>query len=448
MKIPTSPPDDLEILRSLSHKDMAELLSVAPGPAPGGKYRHWDTLRHLSPPDGLTPEEWWIVIKFARRALYQQLPLKAKDGAAFVYAIPSIALEMLQLIDRDASGNLEGSPQVTDPQTRDTYLFKSLVEEAITSSQLEGASTTRRVAKEMIQTGRAPNNRSEQMIYNNYQAMLFVRGLRGDEITPSHVIELQRILTDRAIDEPDASGRLRQDGDDIHVADDVTGEALHIPPAASVLSARLQAMCDFANGKTPEEYVHPVVRAVVLHFWLAYDHPFVDGNGRTARALFYWSMAHQGYWLCEFLSISRILRKARSDYARAFLYTETDENDATYFILHQLRVVRMAIDDLHEYLKLKAVELRQTAKLLGATGRLHRILNYRQLALLNHALKNAGAHYTIESHRRSHQISYATARSDLLRLERLGFLDRMDVGKAFNFVSPANLKSRISRYGE
>ncbi len=447
MKLPITPPNISDVLTG-SVQSIDKIFAYASGPAPHGKYRHWDTLRHLKPPEGLTAEEWWLGIKFARKSLYQALPLRDKDGDAFVYAIPSIALQLLQEIDRDASGNLEGSPQVTDPQTRDTYLFKSLVEEAITSSQLEGASTTRRVAKEMIQTGRPPNSRGEQMVLNNYQAMIFVRDLKGEELTPSHVLELQRILTVNAIDEPDASGRLRKGGDDIHVADETTGEVFHIPPDWAELPERLESMCAFANGRSPHEYVHPVVRAVVLHFWLAYDHPFVDGNGRTARALFYWSMARQGYWLCEFLSISRILKKARAKYARAFLYTETDENDATYFLLYQLRVVRRAIDELHEYLKIKGLEIRETAKLLGATGKLHRLLSYRQLALLNHGLKNPGSHYTIESHRRSHQISYGTARSDLLQLARLEFLQRQQVGKAFDFVSPHDLKRRIMRYAE
>jgi Fic family protein len=61
----------------------------------------------------------------------------------------------------------------------------------------------------------------------------------------------------------------------------------HTPPPAAELPARLEAMCDFANSKTPDTFIHPVVRGIFLHFWLAYDHPFVDGNGRTARALFY-----------------------------------------------------------------------------------------------------------------------------------------------------------------
>lgn len=96
--------------------------------------------------------------------------------------------------------------------------------------------------------------------------------------------------------------------------------------------------------------MHPVIIAIVLHSWLAYDHPFVDGNGRTARAPFYWSMLSQGFWLVEFLSISSILRKAPATSSRSFLHAETDENDLTYFILYHLKVIRRAIDELRAYM--------------------------------------------------------------------------------------------------
>lgn len=446
MKIPLTPPSIAELFSTVmkSPEVFASALAKAGGAAPGGRYRHWDTLRHVKPPAGLTTEQWWFGVKLARQNIYQPLPLRDKSNRPFQYALPGVALQMLQLIDRDASGNLEGNPQVTDLQTRDTYLFRSLVEEAITSSQLEGASTTRRVAKEMIQSGREPRDQSERMILNNYEAMLFVRGLFNERLTPAHVTELQRILTHLAIEDAAASGRLRLPADDIHVADDVTGEPLHIPPLASELPQRLQALCDFANSESPDEYVHPVVRSIILHFWLGYDHPFVDGNGRTARALFYWSMARQGYWLCEFISISRILKAARSSYSRSFLYTETDDNDATYFLLHQLRVIQKAIDDLHAYLKRKASEIQATAQALASHGALGRVLNHRQIALLNHAMKNPGTLYTIDSHGRSHRISYATSRSDLLTLSQKKLLDQRRLGRKFEFVAPANLNDRIS----
>ena len=92
--------------------------------------------------------------------------------------------------------------------------------------------------------------------------------------------------------------------------------------------------------------MHPAIRAIILHFWLAYDHPFIDGNGRTARALFYWLMLRHGYWLFEFISISEIILKAPVQYGEAFLYTETDQNDLTYFIIHQTEVIRKSMQSL------------------------------------------------------------------------------------------------------
>jgi Fic family protein len=72
---------------------------------------------------------------------------------------------------------------------------------------------------------------------------------------------------------------------------------------------------------------------------LGYDHPFLDGNGRTARALFYWAAANNGYWLMEFISISQIIKQSPAQYGKSFLYSEYDENDVTYFIVHQLSVI-------------------------------------------------------------------------------------------------------------
>jgi Fic family protein len=199
-------------------------------------------------------------------------------------------------------------------------------------------------------------------------------------------------------------------------------------------------MCAFANRELDAEgFLHPVLRAVTLHFWLAYDHPFEDGNGRTARALFYWSMLREGYWLTEYVSISRLLRKAPAQYGRAFLYSETDDNDLTYFFLHQLRVLKQAIDDLYGYLRRKGGELRALNRLLKETAE----LNYRQRALLAHALRHPGHRYTITSHQRSHRVAYATARADLFDLDGKGLLSARRIGRTFHFVAPEDLERRL-----
>jgi Fic family protein len=206
----------------------------------------------------------------------------------------------------------------------------------------------------------------------------------------------------------------------------------------------MAAMCAFANGETPDHFVHPAVRAILLHFWLAYDHPFVDGNGRTARALFYWAMLRSGYWLFEFISISHILRKAPAKYGRSFLYVETDDNDLTYFILAQTQVIRRAVRELHAYVERKTTETRQVETRMRALD----LFNHRQVELVRHALLHPGQRYTIASHRNSHNVVYQTARTDLIDLVERGVLEGLIKGRQRVFVAPVDLSERLLRIGK
>lgn len=431
----------MDSLLNEAGSNLSTILRASIRPTIDGTYRHWDTLRHLTPPEGLTLEEWWLGVKLARGNIWHQIPLTDPQGQAFGYCMPDPAYEMTHLVDRQASGEIAISEVVTSPEMRNRYLVSSLIEEAITSSQLEGASTSRVEAKEMLRSGRAPRDRSERMIFNNYRAMNTVRSWKDEPLTPDRVLQLHRVVTDGTLDNPDAAGRLqRPDEDRVRVFDRATGELRHLPPPAEQLPARLEAMCTFANDQPTEGFLHPVIRSILLHFWLAYDHPFEDGNGRTARAIFYWSMLKHGYWLTEFLTISTILNHAPGKYHRAFLYTETDDRDATYFVLNQLSVVCRAIEELRAYLARKAREVRETEKLLRKAD-----LNHRQVALLSHALRHPDAEYTFRSHQTSHAVVYQSARTDLLELGARGLLERRVVGQRFVFRPVADLPERLAK---
>lgn len=449
-----APPDFDALLQATVARGSAELSRVlgAFTEVDGqGRYLHWDKLRHLPAPEGFSPEQWWLGIKMARRKNYKPLPLTDKRGLPFCYCLPAIVQKELHWLDRHASGSLQAEEAITDPQTRNTYLIRSLIEEAINSSQLEGASTTQNVAKEMIRQERAPRNKSEQMIFNNYQAMRFIRECKSDPLTPSLVFELQRILTRDTLDDASQAGRFRRADENIRVVDNASHVVLHEPPPAHELPARMQALCDFANAESlqsapPDVFLHPVVRSIALHFMLSYDHPFCDGNGRTARALFYWAMARQGYWLTEFISISRVIKKSPAQYGRAYLHSETDDNDATYFLIHQLEVIHHAITALHEFLRNKVRDINEAEQMLTQNARLKDRLNFRQLALLRHALKHPRFGYVIEEHQRSHGISYDVARKDLLFMaEELKLLIKTKDGKRYLFVVPEDIEQRLRK---
>jgi Fic family protein len=253
-----------------------------------------------------------------------------------------------------------------------------------------------------------------------------------------------RIVTNGTLDTPSAAGRFQLPGERRVVVASHNGVTLHVPPPAEDLPERIQRLCDFANGESDgSAYVPPVIRAIALHFLLAYEHPFEDGNGRTARALFYWSMLNQGYWLTEFVSISRILRKTPTRYAHSFLHTEQDENDLTYFVIYQLDVLGRAITDLHTYLDRTVAETRHVQAVLAGTAQGG--LNSRQIALITHAAKHPAVEYTVASHASGHRVALQTARTDLQELEHQGLLDKVRRGRGNAWIPTADLVDRLRR---
>lgn len=438
MRIPKSPPQITELLSEVTPERMRELLSLISDERGQRHYMHWDTLQHHKPPAGVSYREWWMVIKLSRMNALRTICLKDSRDRSFQFAVTEFVMEQLHQIDLGAGGQVSIPEPIANPQTRDRYLVRSLMEEAITSSQLEGAVTTREVAKEMIRTGRDPRDTSEQMILNNYLTMRRIRELKESSLSPELVFHIHELVTEKTLDDPTAAGRFRRPDEKRVVGDDY-GQVFHEPPPPEQLPKRMAEMCEFANGATPGYFVHPAVRAIILHFWLAYDHPFVDGNGRTARALFYWAMLHRNYWLFEYISISNILRKAPVQYGESFLFTETDDNDLTYFLVEQSAVIKKAILELHAYIQSKTDEVRQVETHMRALD----LFNHRQVALIKHALKHPGQQYTFASHQTSHNIVYQTARTDLLDLAKRGILRKRKKGKLVVLVAPADLSKEL-----
>ncbi|TXI48160.1 MAG: Fic family protein [Lysobacter sp.] len=450
MKVPVLPPDMEKIYTQDNWErvmDWGRILKSGPPRAEvEGEYLHWDKLRHLTPPDGLTHEQWWLAIKLSRLALARILSLHDKDGAPFTVSLSESIERRLFFIGRDAAGSLKGFDGTEDESSKDRYLVRSLIEEAMTSSQLEGAATTTQVAKDMLRTGRKPRDYGERMIYNNFNTMRELKRWVEKPLTPDTVFEIHRMLTSGTLKEECWAGRFRTAEDNI-VVEDETGCTLHVPPKAEELPQRLQMLCDFANAgmDSGPNFLNPVVRAILIHFQIGYDHPFCDGNGRTARALFYWAMLRSGFWLMEYVSISSILRKTPGQYMRAYLYAETDKSDATYFVDQQLNVIVAAINGLHDYLARKRKAQQRAETLLKPGSALARKLNHRQRALLLDALRHPEKPYIIEGHRRSHDVTYQTARSDLLGLVEERLLTQYKQGRAFVFIPAPDLPERIKR---
>ncbi|GGG08994.1 MULTISPECIES: Fic family protein [Cysteiniphilum] len=402
------------------------------------EYIHWDKLRYKAAGLGFSAEALWNLIKLHRMSNGINTGLVDERGKPFYFVNTDKIQRLVHKIDKFSGGAIKAQSGLLTEKSKDEYLFKSLLEESISSSQLEGAVTTRKVAKDMILSERKPRDQGEKMIYNNYNAMSFLQGKIKDRLNEEFLFELHSIITIDTLESNHQIGGFRKESDNVCVVDKY-GEIVHKPPKACLLGQRLNELYQFANSEElHSSFIHPVIKAIIIHFMLAYEHPFVDGNGRTARALYYWHVAKSGYWLMEFLPISRIIQHAPVQYGKAFLQTETDDNDLTYFIHYHLEVIDKALDDLFIYLKNQAAKLQNVDEFLK-DSLLKKELNSRQISVLRHALENQYMVYSPSIHKNHHCISIETARKDFQKLVDLELFYRFKKSGAHLFVPRNNL---------
>lgn len=417
---------DKNFIKVISSPEVKTLIKKA-----NAEYLHWDKFRYQPLPEGISPEEAWAFLKLTREGSKENLEIIDEKGKSFSIYISKDHLKDLSFIDSHSSGTIAGDG-LPDGSTKEGLIINGLIEEAISSSQIEGASTTRKVAKAMIELKLSPKNKDERMIFNNYRAMTQLEDWKKRELNDDFILELHKILTEKTMDQSSDEGSFRTDEDEVLVVENPSGEVVHRPPKMAEARKQLKQLYKFINADDDENYVHPFVKASILHFCIGYIHPFVDGNGRLARALFYWYLIKRNYWMFKFLPISLQIKKQqwKPGYYRAFKYVETDEGDITYFLTYKLKLARNAIEDLIKYITKKQNE----ASKLKARLIIAEEINNRQLELIELLQRNPKSEIDLQTYQQRYKIAYQTSRTDLLSLEEKKILKKVQRGKKFVFL--------------
>lgn len=345
----------------------------------------------------------------------------------------------LHHFDLNIGGTLGSNIGITETD-KTKFIISSIIEEAISSSQMEGANTTRKKAKQMIQQDNKPKSRSEQMIMNNFITMKHIVQIKNEEITPDKILYIHKLISNKTLDDFEDEGTFR-DKDEVHIINHSNSEIVHTPPPKSELDILIKDFCAFFNTET-ETFIHPIVKGCILHFMIGWIHPFTDGNGRTARAIFYWYMLKNGYWLTEYLSISRIIKDTKIQYEKAYLYSEADDNDLSYFITYHIKTMEKAYDALKEYIGRKQREVFQAAKFMKIPN-----VNDRMAQILKILYEEYDRILNIREIQARFNISSYTARTDLKTLVELGFLEIVQVNmKKQNFIKSSKFDESLKKY--
>lgn len=415
---------------------LARLIEKADDPA----YLYWTDLKRKSwLPKTVTPEQYWLLVKNSRTLRCQKTAISDENGEHFSWVRCARFDPILHEIDLNTGGRFLGLEPRHEKQ-RQSYISYNLIEESIASAQLEGAHTTRREAVKMIREGRKPADRSQHMIFNNYRAMQAVEGdFRNGPLTLERLLDLHHMLTKNTMDDPGQAGRLRRDDENI-VVEGPDGLIAHTPPAMPIVRREIERLIAWANDElVVGPFIHPVIKAICIHFWLGYLHPFTDGNGRLARTLFYWYLLRKGYWAFAFIPISTRIKKSPVQYGWAYIYSEQDDNDLTYFIDYNIRQIELARKDFETFLSKEAGKKASSDWVMREWPQ----LNDRQRHLIQYLSTHENERTNMTSVVNLFGVTPATAVKDLKTLQSMGLLVNRRQGKNVFYFATDLLKKRV-----
>ena len=289
-------------------------------------------------PNDISLETFWQEMLQFRKQKAESLPFVDQNKVSFWYlSTPALQKKIYEI---DSSGK-DSFYHMVKKEIESELIKDSLMEEALYSSVIEGAFSTYKRLKELVDEKIAPVDINDQMVLNNYHAMQFILKEKHQNLTMDFILKLHHIVTEKTLGPDEAyAGRFR---DDWVYIKDKRDRVIYTPPPADQVTAAMEQLIAWVNEHNESTFIHPIIKASIIHFHLVYIHPFFDGNGRTARALFYYYLIKNGYEFFKYFSISVVVQKTKAQYYRAMKDVEGCGADLTYFLLYMTQTINDSI---------------------------------------------------------------------------------------------------------
>ncbi len=383
-------------------------------------------------PGELNLSEVWQKIQGERKARGEHLDLRDEKGNNFWYVNLKPLQAKLHQIDSRGKDSLYS---FIKSDIENELIFDSIIEEAWASNIIEGAFTTHKRAQELVRRNLTPKDKNELMTKNNHLAMTHILENRDSAFDINLILRIHQIITQGTLDDPEYAGKFRDD--EVFIWDK-TNTVIFKPMAAENIEPCLNNMVTWVNTQSDEDFIHPVVKASIIHFYVVYVHPFFDGNGRTARALFYFYLLKNHYEFFKYFSISALIAKQREKYYKAIKDVEDNDNDLTYFLLYFTDVVSKSIDEIINRIASKY----QSRIIYDNLDKKGVYLNKRQRKLIKLLIDHDHKNITTRRYEKIFKVSYGTARSDLNEMAENGLLQKRKIGKGF--IYSTNFEAYLS----
>lgn len=265
-------------------------------------------------------------VALLKENFYQKLPLNDFDGERIVFleSVTQVSLSAVRIL--------------LTPQRSD-HLFgaKAMEDEILSTFRIEQINTTRDSVRRVL-AGHSPRNEAEHRVYGMKRGLEFIAD-PSHTITEGNLYRLYQMTIGEFLPEEDQllpGNRYRHDA--VYV---VGAKVEHTGLPCSKLPEYMAALIKFAQE---DSETNALLKAAILHFYLAYLHPYFDGNGRMARLLHLWYLVQQGYSSALFVPLSRYVEESRNRYYNAFSLVERNQEisgivDLTPFLTYFIEQV-------------------------------------------------------------------------------------------------------------
>ncbi|MCY4212546.1 MAG: Fic family protein [Gammaproteobacteria bacterium] len=211
----------------------------------------------------------------------------------------------------------------------------------------------------------------------------------ADPIRLSDVMHLHKLVTEKSDEVKNVPGDLRHHP--VVVGTEALG-GVHRGAPSQELPALMAEFVNFVNSRTVKEKWHPVIRALLAHFFLVTIHPFGDGNGRVSRLVEAGLLYEGGYNVLGFYGLSNYFYRNADEYKRLLQKSRrTQPFDLTAFVGFGLKGFAEDLRGINNFIKTKLNRLVYRAMLLRAfnrrEGKRRRIINQREYNLLEFLLE-------------------------------------------------------------
>lgn len=359
----------------------------------------------------------WKEIEKRRKAMSIEIPIRDASDNKLRYVH---TMEIDDNIKAIMSLAKEDVADMISSEIKSDVLMDSLIDEAFSSSVIEGAYSTRKRAGEMIKNNLNPQNKSEKMIFNNYKALVYTIENIESEFSHSFIYKIWQILTEGTIDEDDMTKLYRTD----KVFVERNNEVIYEGPDFKLVYEMMDNLVEFMNKTS---IMNPIINACVIHYYFVYIHPFFDGNGRTARAITNIYLLKNGYEFIKYFSLSKILADKRKRYYSVIKESEDSGSDITYFVDFYSKLIYATV-----------TEIRKNYMIQYSKGIIENLLyekeifiNERQIRTVRNSLKSMNKHFDLKDYQKKHKITYETARKDMELLVEIGIYKKIKAGKKF-----------------